>query len=166
MRYVISIIILVCIAYLAVLFLGIVLPSDFDKTERRSYTIPIDTAWEYVTQVENYPQHREAYDAVREMSQKDGHLFQWQAFMMDGEIAVYQVNGFVKNKHFSYQLLKSSNDMTGNWNFYFSGDSIHCTIEITEQSRVENPIEKVFWYFFYQGERIDREFELLEGLEE
>lgn len=166
MKYVISIIIFVCLVYLGILFLGIVLPSEFEKTERRSFAVPIDVAWDFVTHIENYPQYRDEYSAIQELNQKDGHTYQWQAFTTDGKILVYQVNDFVRNKQFSYQLIKSNDEITGNWIFYFMGDSVNCIIEIAEQSQVKDPIEKVVWYFFHQGERLDREFDLLKSMEQ
>ena len=166
MRYVILIIVLACIAYLAVLFLAFVLPSEYEKTETRSFNVPVTVAYDFITNVENYPEHRDEYSAIQELSRSNERLVEWQAFMVDGKLAVYRVNEYIPNTHFSYQLLKSSNEMTGNWNFFFVGDSTTCTIEITEQSRMYNRIEKVYWYFFERNSRIDREFELIEGLED
>ena len=165
MRIVVSIIILLIIAFLTVIFLGAVLSSDFEKTERQSFSIPVKTAWDFISQVDNYPQFREEYYSVQIIDKRKGFPFRWQAFMTDGKLAVYQINNYVPQKHLSYQLIRSNNEMTGNWDFYFFGDSTNCTIEITETSRMGNPIEKVYWYFTDRGKRIDREFELIEGLE-
>lgn len=166
MRYVISIIVLASLLFLAVIFLGLVLPAEYEKTETRSFNVPVSVAWDFITDVDSYPKHRDEYSAIQELSQGNEHIVEWQAYMTDGKLAVYRINEYAPNTHFSYQLLKSSNEMTGVWNFFFVGDSINCTIEITEQSRMDNPIEKVYWYFFERGSRIDREFELIEGLVE
>ena len=165
MRYVISLIVLACILYLIIIVLGIVLPANYEVSKTKTFNIPIEEAWNFVAKVENYPSYRDEYFAVREISQRKGHTFEWQAFMADGKLAMYQINDFDQNKHLSYDLIRSSNEMTGSWNFFFFGDSTQTTLEITEASQMNNPIEKVYWYFTNRNSRINREFELIESLE-
>jgi hypothetical protein len=140
------------------------LPAEFETTKMKSFNVPVHVAWEFITSVEDYPEHRDEYSAIQEISRRNGHMYEFQALMTDGKLAAYQINNYVPEKHFSYQLMKSSHEMKGFWNFFFYGDSAQCTIEITEQSRMGNPIEKVFWYLTNRSSRIDREFELLEEL--
>ncbi|MEA3444289.1 MAG: hypothetical protein U9R19_06120 [Bacteroidota bacterium] len=166
MRFVISIIVFFIIAFLAVLFLSVVLPSDYENTERQSFAVPVEEAWNFISRVKGYPKFREEYYYVQVLSKRKNHVYQWQAYMSDGKLAVYQINNFMPQKHLSIELIRCNNKMTGNWDFYFFGDTTNCTIEITENSTMDDPIEKVIWYLTNRNSRINREFELIEGLEE
>ncbi len=160
MRYVILIIILFIFIFIAVLIFGLVLSPEYESAQKKSFAIPIETAWDFYSNVENFPKFRNDYYAVQVLNERKGHPFQWQVYTTDGKLAVYQVNNLVKNKHLSIQLIRSNNKMTGTWDYFFYGDSLNCTVEISERSRMDDPIEKVYWYLTGRNNRIEREFSL------
>lgn len=138
-----------------VTLIGFMLPRDHVASTRTVINASIDSVWETVVNVEDYPRWRPDVRAVTVLS-KEGAL-RWREQTSDGDITFERVEE-QPPRRLGARIADETLPFGGTWTYDLAPDAERTTVTITERGYVTNPLFRFMARFVFGHHRTQEDF--------
>jgi uncharacterized protein YndB with AHSA1/START domain len=124
---------------LVVTVIGYSLPEDHTATAQRTYDHSVAAVWSMITTVERYPEWRPSVEAVEVLS-ASGERPKWRETWSRREKVTFRVTEWAEPRQLAVVIDDDDLPYGGRWVYGLSHAGDGCTLTITEEGEVHNPI--------------------------
>lgn len=139
----------------AVTLIGLLLPRDHVASTRTLVNASIDSVWNALVDVEDYPRWRPEVRAVAVLS-KEGAL-RWREQTSDGDITFERVEE-QQPRRLGARIADETLPFGGTWTYELAPDAERTSVTITERGYVTNPLFRFMARFVFGHHRTQESF--------
>jgi len=136
---------------------GYMLPVEHTATAQRTYDRSVAAVWAMITTVENYPKWRPSVKSV-EVLNASGERPKWRETWGKRERVTFRVTEWDEPRRLTVVIDDQHLPFGGRWIYGLSPAGDGCTLTITEEGEVYNPIFRLASRFFMDPSRTIRAY--------
>ena len=121
----------------AVFLIGMTLPQNHTASRTLRLSVPPDSVWELITDVERHPAWRKDVSAVEVLTREP--VLSWRE-TTGGDRITYEAATSVKPSHFVARISDKNLPFGGSWDYRLVPAAAGTTLTITENGEVYNPL--------------------------
>ena len=125
--------------------IGMTLPEKHIASRSTHVSLPPDSLWGLITDVERYPEWRTDVDSVQKV---DGAVRLTWREVSGSDRMTYEATEFESPSHFAAHIADKGLPFGGTWDYQIQPDSTGSRLTITEHGEVYNPIFRFVSRYF------------------
>ena len=138
MRWILGIVGLLVAVILVVVIVGYLLPQSHEASMSAKYSVPPDTLWASLTDVQAFPNWRPGVTRVAPLPDENGQRG-WREYA-SGDVVTYRVTEFEPPRRLVARIADENLPYGGTWTYVLTPVDSGTHLTITERGEVYNPI--------------------------